>query len=306
MKLSLTRFNQLRFNIQKHFMPKSDVKAFTMEALGHKGDSRFGYTEPFRLLDEEATQYIRGLTSNEDYLSKTLYTTSFSPFVLRNCAMNDPFLHDIYKSVEAEKYFSDIVGEDLRWLSNSWDAAHMNVQEKVGLDTKIFDWHMDSQPLTLIINVSDMPDHVEGGSTILRKQDGSEIELKQPAPGFATIFRGSGCFHRGTAANYRRIIYVKTMEFKDVTILDKQDGLFSTQYSDPVDLLTQQLDFKFNRLMKQFELLAENPDKVEKVLPIVQEEMKNNLVFAEYAFKILAKEETVDTLIEKKLIQNVY
>lgn len=96
------------------------------------------------------------------------------------------------------------------------------------------------------------------------------------------------------------------MEFKDVTILDKQDGLFSTQYSDPVDLLTQQLDFKFNRLMKQFELLAENPDKVEKVLPIVQEEMKNNLVFAEYAFKILAKEETVDTLIEKKLIQNVY
>ena len=37
MKLSLTRFNQLRFNIQKHFMPKSDVKAFTMEALGHKG-----------------------------------------------------------------------------------------------------------------------------------------------------------------------------------------------------------------------------------------------------------------------------
>ena len=106
--------------------------------------------------------------------------------------MNDPFLHDIYKSVEAEKYFSDIVGEDLRWLSNSWDAAHMNVQEKVGLDTKIFDWHMDSQPLTLIINVSDMPDHVEGGSTILRKQDGSEIELKQPAPGFATIFRGSG------------------------------------------------------------------------------------------------------------------
>ena len=45
------------------------------------------------------------------------------------------------------------------------------------------------------------------------------------------------------------------MEFKDVTILDKQDGLFSTQYSDPVDLLTQQLDFKFNRLMKQFELM---------------------------------------------------
>ena len=45
----------------------------------------------------------------------------------------------------------------------------MNVQEKVGLDTKIFDWHMDSQPLTLIINVSNMPEEVIGGSTILRQ-----------------------------------------------------------------------------------------------------------------------------------------
>ena len=81
----------------------------------------------------------------------------------------------------------------MRWLSNSWDASHMNVQEKSGLDTKIFDWHMDSQPLTLIINVSEMPEEVIGGSTVLRKHDnGAEIELKQPAPGYATIFRGSG------------------------------------------------------------------------------------------------------------------
>ena len=46
---------------------------------------------------------------------QTKYVTSFSPFVLRNCAMHDPFLNDIYNSKEAEKYFSDIVGEDLRW-----------------------------------------------------------------------------------------------------------------------------------------------------------------------------------------------
>ena len=104
--------------------------------------------------------------------------------------MHDPFLHDIYTSNEAEEYFSKIVGEEMRWLSNSWDASHMNVQEKTGLDTKIFDWHMDSQPLTLIINVSDMPppEEIIGGSTILRKHDdGSEIELKQPAPGISII-----------------------------------------------------------------------------------------------------------------------
>ena len=96
------------------------------------------------------------------------------------------------------------------------------------------------------------------------------------------------------------------MEFKDVTILDKTDGLFSTQYSDPVDMLTQHLEGKLSRLMKQLEFAVENPDKAGKVVNLVREEMKNNLVFAEYAFKILAKEETVDNLVKKKLIQNVY
>ena len=110
---------------------------------------------------------------------KTKWVTSFSPFVLRNCAIHDVFLNDIYTSTEAEEYFSKIVGEDMRWLSNTWDASHMNVQESTSLDTKIFDWHMDSQPLTLIINVSGMPKEVIGGSTILRKHDdGTEIELK--------------------------------------------------------------------------------------------------------------------------------
>ena len=55
----------------------------------------------------------------------------------------------------------------------------------------------------------------------------------------------------GSGANYKRVIYVKTMEFKSVKILNKTDGLFSTQYSDPVDLLTQCLRFKFDRLEEQ-------------------------------------------------------
>ena len=208
MKLTSTILNQMRFNFEKHFIQNPKVKSYTMEALGHKGDKRFGYSEPFQLLDEEATTYIRKLTENKEFVKRTKYVTSFSPFVLRyifgkvienlhisntplqfrNCAMHDKFLHDIYTSPEAEDYFSKIVGEEMAWLTNSWDASHMNVQEKSGLDTKIFDWHMDSQPLTLIINVSDMPKEVIGGSTILRKHDdGAEIELKQPAPGMQYI-----------------------------------------------------------------------------------------------------------------------
>ena len=113
-------------------------------------------------------------------------------------------------------------------------------------------------------------------------------------------------FHKGSAANYKRVIYVKTMEFKDVTILNKTDALFSTQYSDPVDMLSQHLVGKFKRLQKQVENIRDNPEKADEVVDIVKEEMKNNDVFAKYAFKIQAGQMTVNDLVEKKLIQNVY
>lgn len=122
---------QLRFNIAKHFIPNTHVKAYPMDALGHKGDMRFGYSEPFRLLDDEATDYIRRLPDNQDFVAKTRRTTNFSPFVLRNVSHHDTFLNDIYTSKEAEKYFSDLVGQEVRWESNSWHACHMNVQVNI-------------------------------------------------------------------------------------------------------------------------------------------------------------------------------
>ena len=83
MKLTSAVLNQFRFNFEKHFIQNPKVKSYTMEALGHKGDKRFGYSEPFQLLDEEATTYIRKLTENQEFVKRTKYVTSFSPFVLR-------------------------------------------------------------------------------------------------------------------------------------------------------------------------------------------------------------------------------
>ena len=127
------------------------------------------------------------------------------------------------------------------------------------------------------------------------------------------------------------------MEFKDVTILDKvgggkvmskefhyvcfrwwlegesydmnsqTDALFSTQYSDGVDLLSQHLVRRLERLQEQVEYARDNPGpKADLVVKVVREEMENNLVFAKHAFAIQAGRETVESLVEKKLIQNVY
>ena len=54
------------------------------------------------------------------------------------------------------------------------------------------------------------------------------------------------------------------------------------------------------------EYIRDNPEKADRVVEVVKEEMKNNQVFAKYAFHIQAGEESVDALVEKKLIQNVY
>ena len=104
MRLTTTFLSQLRFNFEKHFIQNPKVKSYSMEALGYEGDKRFGYSDSFQLLNTEAVEYIRNLTKNTDFVSKTKYVTSFSPFVLRNCAMHDTFLNDIYTSEKARIY----------------------------------------------------------------------------------------------------------------------------------------------------------------------------------------------------------
>ena len=46
--------------------------------------------------------------------------------------------------------------------------------------------------------------------------------------------------------------------------------------------------------------------KADKIVDIVREEMGNNQVFAQNAFHLLDGRITVNDLVEKKLIQNVY
>ena len=183
MRLSVRLCQQLKFNFKKHFIQNPNIKTHTMETLGFEGDKRFGYCESFQLLDQEACNYIRKLTENQDFVKKTKRSTDFSPFVMRNLVAHDQFLWDIFKSKDAENYFSEIVGEEVQWIQNTWHAAHMNVQEEEGLDVKVFDWHVDGQPMTLIVNISDMPEKVLGGSTEIRQNDGTIVELKQLGPG---------------------------------------------------------------------------------------------------------------------------
>ena len=67
-------------------------------------------------------------------------------------------------------------------------------------------------------------------------------------------------------------------------IFSKTDALFSTQYSDSVDLLTQHLVRRLERLQEQVEYARDNPGrKADLVVEVVRDEMRNNLVFAKHA-----------------------
>ena len=113
-------------------------------------------------------------------------------------------------------------------------------------------------------------------------------------------------FHKGSAANYERVIYVKTLEFKDVSIMNKSDALFSAHYSDIADSFTQDLEYKFRRLGQQIEFMRDNPEKADEIVELVKEEIKHCQIFAKYAFHIQDGRMQVEDLVEKNLIQNVY
>ena len=64
-----------------------------------------------------------------------------------------------------------------------------------------------------------MPEEVVGGSTILRRHDdGKEIELKQPAPGYATIFR----YVRKRCVNMGNVLYLTVPEAREFFIAARQ------------------------------------------------------------------------------------
>lgn len=300
--LSKIQKRSLTFDFSKHIETRASPKTYDLDYLGYTNDHRFGCTEPFPFLTTETVDYIKKLTQNEQFLSKTKYSMPFAPCVLRNPAQNDDFLKAIIESPEIEHHLSKIVGEEVAWHWNPWDASNINISEKVEtdeLEAQVFDWHIDSQPLTLVINISEFPDESkgeekpQGGSTLIRRRNGEVLELPHPTPGYATLFRGCSVFHKATAANYRRQTYVKTLTFKDPSQMDCDDMLWAAEYSDKIGQSEAYLHGRLDRFQKQFEYLKNNSgdnEKCERLLKTVDREMIVMRQFADSIFKMHAGE----------------
>ena len=51
-------------------------------------------------------------------------------------------------------YFGRLVGEELEWHWDSENLSAINVTEAIGTGHQVFDWHIDSQPLTVRLRIT--------------------------------------------------------------------------------------------------------------------------------------------------------
>lgn len=283
------KFNRnLKYNFKKHINHSAVPKILTMKHLGFDDDNRFALTEPFKMFTDEAVDHIRDLTNDEDFNRKCQRKAPFASYVLRGCMEQSSFLKDMYECKDIQRFFSDIMGEEVMWHPITWEASHFNIQDNNSPNEPIFDWHIDSQPFTLLADFSHYPKNKapEGGCTLLKKNNSEEImKINYPEPGFASIVRASAVIHKAERANYRRAIYAVSLSQKDFLKVDNSDVLLGAQYSDKEDLFRQYLNFRLDRIEKQLELAVENPEVLGQVKDTVSTEMKVTRKFANACFK---------------------
>ena len=302
---------KLSYNFSKHIinLPKKP-KIHTLSHLGYKNDPRFGVSEPFPLFTQESVSYLQNLLEDEKFLEKTKQVMPFAPFCCRDPGRNDSFLREMMEDEELLEYLSGIVGEEVEWHWNPWNASNINVQEdfdrfekKEDLhvdekqdenDIQVFDWHLDSQPYTLVVNFSNFPTTYQpkGGSTLIRKMDNTGVlEMKHQKSGYATLFRGCSVFHKATSANYKRMTFVTTLSHKNVAKLDCDDMLWASEHGDSVRQSEEYLEGRLDRILKQFYHVKSRPEDIDKILETVEREMVVMRQFKDTIFKMHAGQE---------------
>ena len=176
------KFSNLKFDFHKHVHQNPSPKIYDLDYFGFDNDKRFACTESFPVLKPEAVDYIQRLCEDEEFLKKTKYVTDFAPFTIRAPGLFNDFMWKLYNCDLFAKYFSDIVGEELVWHTDPYQACHVNVTEAVGTGKSAFDWHVDPQPITILFNVSHFEegDDIKGGSTFIRNhKTGEALELQK-------------------------------------------------------------------------------------------------------------------------------
>ncbi len=231
------------------------------------------YSAPFRLLEDDDVALIRASVARHAHAARA---GEVGAAILPDLAMRDPDVRDL---VLAPRYLARIrehLPIPVRIHPMGTNLAHVNIQLD-GMD--VFDWHVDSSPLSVVVMLSDVLD--EDGGTEVRDAQGRVRSLHYPGAGWAFVLHGSRVQHRARPTRWpERVTMVTSLLPCDPFVRDTKNLDLALQYTDPALVAQDYLTHRLQRLREQAAALSEASDDLALVatrLELVQLELADTL-----------------------------
>lgn len=279
------------FDFDTHIVDFRNTKAHPLPsavaASGTTSEPSFGFTEPFRLLSPAALDVINS-TLDCPRVQQNCFVqpdSGIASCVARNVHEESGFIADMFKDRRLAEALSLLTGEAITPTPLKSEIAHFNIQVPSDDPGRpVFDWHTDSQPFVLIVDVSRPGGAVNGsrrgGATLVDVGD-SVYELKFPEPGWAYLLKGSELPHAASRAeNYERRTMITAFQYADCLKPDRSDLGLNIEYSpDRNKLKEEYVGFRLQRLQDQALALQRSyhtasHEEIDIAAALIQEELE--------------------------------
>ncbi|KAF8575151.1 hypothetical protein K439DRAFT_1236653, partial [Ramaria rubella] len=276
------------FDPSVHLAPHYETpRAIKMEELGygHVADSDVAVTKPFPLFTLEAVRHMRRELFNHDTLANHLFSDTLNPSTIRGmCPQRAQFIHKAWTHPTVVARINDAAGIPLT-IAFDYEIGHTYIKPTLMLKPN---WHKDSYPFVCILMLSESS-HLQGGRTVIRKADGSNMFCDLPPIGHAMILQGGYIEHAvsPTDTTQERISMVTSLRpanplTKDISVLTTVRTM-----SDVPTLHRQWCQYRLKVLAQRAEVMARKlegldmPDSIEdemrKFVAEQQEFLKHTL-----------------------------
>lgn len=230
------------------------------------------HSDPFLFLDGEEVAAVRGAVARQAGHARA---SAVGAAVLPDLAIREPWLQGLFLHPRLHARVVPHVPVPVRVHPMLTNLAHVNLQTP-GAD--VFDWHVDSSPLSVVTMLSEVPDGE--GATELRDGRGTVHPLRYPGPGWAVVVQGSVVPHRARPTAWgERITLVTSLVPADPFVADTKNLRLALHYTDPERVALDYLSWRMTRLAEQAALLRadEELERVRARLGFVQAELADTL-----------------------------
>jgi hypothetical protein len=252
------------------------MPARTLSELGLPADralADFAHSAAFPLYDAGEVARLRGAIARHEHAARG---SSVGAAILPDLALRAPEVRELVLAPERLARIAAHVPIPVRIHPMGTNLAHVNLQRP---GAEVFDWHVDSSPISVITLLSDAPD--DEGATEIRDGAGRTHALTYPGPGHAIVIQGSAIPHRARPTAWpERITLVTSLVAVNPFVRDTKNLDLALHYSDPEVVGADYLGWRLERLLDQARRLHDDPidlDVLAARLDVVRTEVEDTL-----------------------------